>query len=730
MKHLCLRTIALTFACLLASAQVPTPADKSNPSQEQVQKVAEKQWASDFDIRHRQRAHTSRAAEGSKAQDRALIRRRKANLEAYRASVTAEGTRGLRLSINSFGLPKSLSNVREPLSAPSTDDPVEVAKGFLRTREDLFGLSDRDLEGLRLVGKDASSSGLVFLHFTQSVGGIDVYQGHVKVTLNKAGQVIQAGVGDIIPRLQLTAKPELSPQDAVQTAFRLLGLDPPSDLERLPSPQARYTYFRNPGGDQFNPIRVELSILPLTVSSARLAYRLFLEVRGAQSYEILVDAQDGRLLVRHSLTDSVGQARVWKRSPIAGDRELVDFPDGWLPPDGTVTTGNNVDAYLDTDGNDVPDSEVLPSIENGRASSAAQLFDFPAAEGTIGANPRNFQAAAVTNLFYFVNEAHNYFYDLGFTEAAGNFQTDNFGLGGEENDAVLAESQDGTNGASFRTAPDGMPSRMQMGIFTRGTDRENDDLDSSYAAQVVIHEYGHGVTTRIVGGTDDVSCLRGTQSRGLGEGWSDYFSNSYTDDPVQGAYPTGNNEHGIRRQSYEGYTFTYEDLGNDGFDAPQDEGEIWAATLWGLRNELGQGAIDQLALDGVKLTPCNPSMIDARDAILTAQQATKGAATRATLWEVFARHGMGFSASGFDGTFLEGTVYNAAFNLPPDLQPGNGNPTIGVCTSLPTTPHLVVGRSACRVGVGPSLNRSWAQRSRPVVQAGRRAFPGDESVVD
>ena len=55
---------------------------------------------------------------------------------------------------------------------------------------------------------------------------------------------------------------------------------------------------------------------------------------------------------------------------------------------------------------------------------------------------------------------------------------------------------------------------------------------------------------------------------------------------------------------------------------------------------------------------------------------------------------------------------------------------IGVCTSLPTTPHLVVGRSACRVGVRPSLNRSWAQRSRPVVQAGRRAFPGDESVVD
>ena len=55
---------------------------------------------------------------------------------------------------------------------------------------------------------------------------------------------------------------------------------------------------------------------------------------------------------------------------------------------------------------------------------------------------------------------------------------------------------------------------------------------------------------------------------------------------------------------------------------------------------------------------------------------------------------------------------------------------IGVCTSLPTTPYLVVGWCACRVRVGPSLNRWWGQRPRLVAQAGRRAFPGDGSVVD
>ena len=55
---------------------------------------------------------------------------------------------------------------------------------------------------------------------------------------------------------------------------------------------------------------------------------------------------------------------------------------------------------------------------------------------------------------------------------------------------------------------------------------------------------------------------------------------------------------------------------------------------------------------------------------------------------------------------------------------------VGVCTSLPTTPYLVVGWCACRVRVGPSLNRWWGQRPRLVAQAGRRAFPGDGSVVD
>ena len=59
-------------------------------------------------------------------------------------------------------------------------------------------------------------------------------------------------------------------------------------------------------------------------------------------------------------------------------------------------------------------------------------------------------------------------YRYGFTEAAGNFQVNNYGNGGLGGDAVNAEAQDGggTNNANFGTPPDGTQPRMQMYVGT------------------------------------------------------------------------------------------------------------------------------------------------------------------------------------------------------------------------------------------------------------------------
>src|SRR5262249_30882301 len=56
---------------------------------------------------------------------------------------------------------------------------------------------------------------------------------------------------------------------------------------------------------------------------------------------------------------------------------------------------------------------------------------------------------------------------------------------------------------------------------------------------------------------------------------------------------------------------------------------------------------------------------------------------RSAIWTVFARHGMGFSAVGIEGSQFTGTRYDAAYDLPPDIQ-NIQNPTV---TSNPLLLH-------------------------------------------
>ena len=44
--------------------------------------------------------------------------------------------------------------------------------------------------------------------------------------------------------------------------------------------------------------------------------------------------------------------------------------------------------------------------------------------------------------------------------------------------------------------------------------------DGSLDNSVLVHEITHGITNRMTGG-GTATCLEGTESKGLGEGWSD-----------------------------------------------------------------------------------------------------------------------------------------------------------------------------------------------------------------
>ena len=551
----------------------------------------------------------AKLAPPDRARDRALIERRKASVEAYRASSAAQG---IRIVLNDFGLPKSLFHPLRPMTAPSSRDPESIARDFLSANREILPVDAASSENFRLYSRHSAADGLSFLQFQQTYRGVDVFHGQVNLALNSAGQVVQASAGDVLTQLNLSAEPKLTPEQILARAFQMLEIEAPLAWDQLPTVQTGKTRFGNPNGPNNTDITTELFIFPLSPTSAVLAYRIFLEVDGARWYDMLLDAEEGHLLARYNLYAYAAKGRVWTEYPQKAARELVTFPDAWLPADGTVTTGNNVDAYLDADGNNQPDTAAAPNILNGRAVSATRTFDFDAGEGTTSQDPRVSKAAAVTSLFYFVNLAHDYFYGLGFNEEAGNFQEGNAGKGGVGGDSVRAEAQDGAtfNNANFGTPPEGTQPRMQLGIFTRGTSLATDDLDADYDGPTIIHEYGHGVSNRLVGGGAG-GCLFGTQSGAMGEGWSDYFAISYFNNPVFSPYPDQNRYRGPRRQGYDNNRLTYEDLGEEFYEV-HDDGEVWGGVLWDIRKAVGQAVADKLVMNGLKLTPCKPSMIDAR----------------------------------------------------------------------------------------------------------------------
>ena len=70
----------------------------------------------------------------------------------------------------------------------------------------------------------------------------------------------------------------------------------------------------------------------------------------------------------------------------------------------------------------------------------------------------------------------------------------------------------------------------------------------------------------------------------------------------------------------------------------------------------------QLVMDGLKLQPCNPTFLDARDAILLADQNTNAGANQCLIWRAFAKRGMGALAD--DGKNHNDVNVKADFSVP------------------------------------------------------------------
>jgi len=194
--------------------------------------------------------------------------------------------------------------------------------------------------------------------------------------------------------------------------------------------------------------------------------------------------------------------------------------------------------------------------------------------------------------------------------------------------------------------------------------------DSSFDNGIIAHEYGHGISNRLTGGGFQVSCLFNDEQ--MGEGWSDFFALIISDTiNSQDVNPRGignfasnraPNAFGIRPFPYTTDLtvngLTYQDIEN--LSIPHGVGSVWCTMLWDLywalvdeyghTNELyasdgGNNKAIFLVMEGMRIQSCNPGFVDGRDAILAADEYLYDGDNQCLIWEVFARRGLGFSAS-------------------------------------------------------------------------------------
>ncbi|WP_223833867.1 M36 family metallopeptidase [Spirosoma profusum] len=380
-------------------------------------------------------------------------------------------------------------------------------------------------------------------------------------------------------------------------------------------------------------------------------------------------------------------------SPSFGSRTESVNPYTKFAPSGTgpgLTNGwhnDGVTSYSITRGNNVwAQEDVNRDNETGASPSSATLdFNYPYTAGpnTAAGN----QNAAITNLFYWNNLIHDVLWKYGFDEPSGNFQTNNMGRGGIGNDFVYADAQDGggSNNATFDTQPDGVNGRMQMFLWT-SANQPDGDFDNG----IISHEYGHGWSIRLAGGPATTSCLNNTEQGG--EGWSDYLALMLTTNwgslsPTLasaniprgiGTYAIGEPTTGLGIRPYH-YSYDMTNVNgavtygkvNDAhattFPRPHGIGSIWATMLWDMTWAIimqdnyiepniyttpssvsamrGNVAALKLVNEGLRLQPCSPSFVQARDAILQADRMLFGGRYQCAIGQAFARRGLGGNAS-------------------------------------------------------------------------------------
>ena len=659
-----------------------------------------KQWRADYDSRDSLRGAGGLSAASRRSADAG------SSPVAVRQLRDQLGLQGIVDIDNATGTPRRVARTDGFLTAASAQKPADIALGYLRAHTDVFGLDAKTVAGLALRQDYTDVEGTHHLSFVQSVGGVPVFGNGLKAHVAKDGRLIQVDGAPVkhLPAavggagLSATAARAAAVQDVEGTSATV--------TKNAAGPQQTTTF-----SDGGNAKLVWFQ----TADGPRLAWQTLLLRDG---FVHVVDAAGGRVLYRHNTVDN-DTAQAWPDYPGAatgGKQQRVNLRK-WLPDNSPRLAGYYAHVYSDVDDNNAasPSEEVRPAAKGSfeypftdftktvgeRCSAALQCSWDPKTPNSWQAN----RAQNAVQLFAFLGTFHDHLLagPIGFTRSAGNFEA-------VDGDAVQGEADDGadtanglpdgrhTNNANMSTPPDGTPPRMQMYLINPGT--RSVAGNSGDAADVVYHEYTHGLSNRLVVDANGFSTLSGAQAGAMGEGWSDWYAEDFlvdqglekdraADGDIRvGKYWTAGGT--IRSQPLDctvgapaavcpgtptthsgGYT--YGDYGRlSGFAEAHDDGEIWAQTLWDLRKAIGSAKAESLITRAMELSPANPSFLDERNSILQADLVVDDGKLQQKIWQVFAHRGMGYFAAASDGDDIQPVE---DFSMPPSADTPRGTLT-------------------------------------------------------
>ncbi|ROH98756.1 T9SS C-terminal target domain-containing protein [Chryseobacterium sp. G0240] len=347
--------------------------------------------------------------------------------------------------------------------------------------------------GVIILNEDpAQSLGVNIVNVQQTYNGLRIFNALGKVLI-KDGKIVSEK-NDFKPDIVISHQKKAQEKFPIDLLQQKLGLNGISKIDYLPN-----VYFEK------NGVYI-------------LAKEMFIEDKNSSDvWHVIADADNGKILQRTNTTLSCNfkidahtdktaekiienkfQENIQNKTvnllsadnasynvfplpveaPTFSSRSVVNNPwdltasqEGWHS-DGTNTytntRGNNVYAYSDQNNANVPGY----SPDGG----VTRNFNFPFADGRYD-DPFTYRDASITNLFYMNNRIHDIFYKFGFTEMARNYQTNNFGKGGLQGDAVKAEAFDGSGlsnanfSAGYETVIAGITyisaPRMQMYLWDR-----------------------------------------------------------------------------------------------------------------------------------------------------------------------------------------------------------------------------------------------------------------------